>query len=80
MTGKFRKQCETAHITTVYMKGNKLDTSNYRPISLLSNISKIIEKTFYSELCKFLHKFNCHYKNQFGFQNSHSGKDKKSFM
>ena len=32
MTGRFPKQCKTTHITPVYKKGDKLDTSNYRPI------------------------------------------------
>ena len=56
----------------MYKKGDKLDTSNYRPISLLSNIGKTIEKTMYSRLYKFLDKYNCLYKKQFGFQNSYS--------
>ena len=43
-TGKFPKQCKTANITPIFKKGNKLDSSNYRPISLLPNISKILEK------------------------------------
>ena len=30
MTGRFPKQCKTAHITPVYKKGDKLDTSNYK--------------------------------------------------
>ena len=68
MTGRFPKQCEIAHITPVYKKGDKLDTSNYRPISLLSNISKIIEKIMYSRLYKFPDKYNCLYKKQFGFE------------
>ena len=29
MTGKFPKKCKTAHITPVYKKGNKLDTSKH---------------------------------------------------
>ena len=39
MTGRLPKQCKTAHVTPVYKKGNKLDTSNCRPDSLLFNIS-----------------------------------------
>ena len=52
-------------------KSDKLDTSNCRSFSLLSNISKNIEKTMYSRLYKFLDKFSCLYKQQFGFRNSH---------
>ena len=49
-----------------------LQTTNYKPVSLFPNISKIIEKTMYSRLYKFLDKYNCLYKKQFGIWNSHS--------
>ena len=35
-------------------KGDKMLVSNYRPISLLSNINKIFEKLVYSRLYSFL--------------------------
>ena len=41
---------------------NKLECSNYRPISLLPNISKIIEKAMYTRLYKFLEKYSPLYK------------------
>ena len=69
MSGRSPKQCKTAHITSVYKKGDKLDTSNYIPVSLLSNTGKINEKTMYFRLYKFLDKYNCLYKKQFGFRN-----------
>ena len=53
-------------------KGSKLECKNYRPISLLSNINKIIEKIMYNRLYNFLEKFNCIYENQFGFRSHHS--------
>ncbi len=53
-------------------KGSKLDCCNYRPISLLSNINKIIEKLMHSRLYKFLSIHNCLYDQQFGFRNKHS--------
>ena len=72
LTGKIPKQCKTANITPIFKKGNKLDSFNYRPISFLPNISKILEKVMYSRLLKFLDKFDCLYKKQFGFRNDHS--------
>ena len=52
-------------------KGSNLECDNYRPISLLSNINKIIEKLMHTSLYKFLNIHNC-YDSQFGFRESHS--------
>ena len=56
----------------VFKKGSRLQVSNYRPISLLSNINKILEKLVYSRLYKFLSDKNCFYNYQFGFRAKHS--------
>ena len=74
-TGIFPEQCKIAHITSIFKKGDTLDSSNYRPVSLLSNISKILEKAMYTRLYKFLDKFKRVYKKQFGFRNLHSNND-----
>ena len=46
--------------------------NNYRPISLLSVFSKIIERLMYNRLIEFLNKNNFFNKYQFGFRNNHS--------
>ena len=62
-----------AKVLPVYKdKGNILDTSNYRPISLLSNINKIIEKLLYERLYSFLTLHNVIYINKNGFRKNHS--------
>ena len=52
MTGVLK----TAKLVPVFKKDSKLDYSNYRPISLLSNIEKILEKLMYNRLYPFLNK------------------------
>ena len=59
-------------IPTFKEKGSNLECSNYRPISLLSNLNKIIEKLMYSRLYNFLTIHNCIYDLQFGFRKNHS--------
>ena len=46
--------------------------SDYRPISLLSNLSKIMEKLIFKRVYEFLEKHNCFYDLQFGFRSRHS--------
>ena len=47
-------------------------TSNYRPISLLSNINKILEKIMFTRVHSFLQNEKLIYKQQFGFRPKHS--------
>ena len=59
-------------IPTFKENGSNLECSNYRPISLLSNINKIFEKLMHERLYKFLTDHNCIYELQFGFRHGHS--------
>ena len=47
-------------------------TSNFRPISLRSNLNKILEKLMFKRVHSFLEKENIIYNNQFGFRPKHS--------
>ena len=52
--GNFPQVLKVAQITPIYKKGNKKTCSNYRPVSLLSTFSKILEKCIYFRLSSFL--------------------------
>ena len=71
-TGVFPSVLKTAKVVPVFKKDSKLDYSNYRPISLLSNIEKILEKLMYKRLYTFLNKNNVIYNLQFGFRQQYS--------
>ena len=61
-----------AKVVPVFQKDSKLDYSNYRPISLLSNIETILEKLMYERLYTFLNNNNIVYDLQFGFRQRYS--------
>ena len=56
----------------IHKKDEKYRCENYRPISLLPNISKIFERVMYSRLDNFLNMSEIIYKFQFGFRKNYS--------
>ena len=72
MTGVFPSVFKTAKVVPVFKKDSKLDYSNYRPISMLSDIKKILEKLMYKRLYTFLNNNNIIYNLQFGFRKHYS--------
>ena len=65
--GSFPTILKTSKVTSIYKKGSKLRCSKYRPISLLSNIDKILEGIVYNRLYKFFEDNKLIYNLQFGF-------------
>ena len=45
---------------------------NYRPISLLSTLSKVIERVVFEQLYEYLNSNNLLYESQYGFRKDHS--------
>lgn len=56
-----------AEIVPIYKSGEKHNVSNYRPISLVSNIAKIFERLLYIRIIDFIDSHNIISKHQFGF-------------
>ena len=70
--GTFPSILKTAHICPIYKKSDKTKCVNYRPISLLSNISKIFERIMYNRLESYLESQDIIFKHQFGFRKGYS--------
>ena len=60
------------NIIPIFKADDKSDTSNYRPISLLSNFNRIFEKIMYDRMRDFIEKHSLLYSSQYGFRQAHS--------
>jgi len=65
-------QMKIAKIVPIHKGGSGGSMDNYRPISLLSCFSKILEKLVCNRLCSFLETHNILSGAQFGFRPGHS--------
>ena len=70
--GIFPNELKLARVIPVFKSGDDSLVSNYRPISILPCLSKILERIMYNRLYSFLLEHNLLYQKQFGFQNGHS--------
>ena len=61
-----------AEVVPLYKKNSPEFSSNYRPISLLSVFSKMVEKLMHKRLYSFLGKYDILQSLQFGFHAKHS--------
>ena len=64
----FPDKCKIAKLTPLIKKGSKTDPKNYRPISLLPLISKLIKKAIHIQTQEYLDKNGLIYKFQSGFR------------
>ena len=72
LEGKFPELMKIAEVIPLYKGKEKYLSSNYRPISLLITISKILEKIVYKRTYDHLEQTNQLYKSQYGFRTKHS--------
>lgn len=66
--GIFPDIFKIAKIIPLHKKGDKLLLNNYRPISLLSSISKILERVIYNKMLRFCNKHDILSNEQHGFR------------
>ena len=63
---------KSAKIKPLHKKGSNLNLSNYRPISILPTLSKVLEKHVAIHLSKYLNGHELLSPNQSGFLSNHS--------
>ena len=72
VTGIFPNKLKIAKVLPLFKKEDHTVMDNYRPISLLTAISKLFEKVVFSQLYDFFHHNNLFYDSQYGFLKKHS--------
>lgn len=71
--GFFPKHWKFSHVLPFHKPGkDKSKPENYRPISLLNTLSKLLEKVIYKRLSEFANRQNIIPNVQFGFRKKHS--------
>ena len=72
MSGIFPDQLKVAKVLPLYKKGESDLINNYRPISILSSLSKVFERIMHNQLTEHFRNANLFYESQYGFRTSHS--------
>ena len=63
---------KVARVTPLHKSDDKLQVENYRPISVLPVLSKVVERVVHSQLNAHLHQLDFLYQQQYGFRRGHS--------
>ena len=68
LTGQYVEKLKFAKTIPIFKKGSRILVSDYRPISLLSNLNKIMEQLVFNRVYEFFEKFNCIYEINMGLE------------
>ena len=72
LEGVFPNELKIANVLPLYKADDDMVFNNYRPVSVLSVLSKVFERIMYNRLISFLESNKILFKNQFGFRKQHS--------
>ena len=67
--GIFPDLLKTSNVILIFKRGENQDYNNYQPISLISNLSKLMEKIIHPRLYSFLEIKSLLFEQQYDFQN-----------
>jgi hypothetical protein len=71
-SGVFPDDMKLAKVVPIYKKEDPESFGNYRPVSVLPCLSKVLERIVYNRSYDFLCKYDILYKKQYGFRTNHS--------
>ena len=74
-TGQIPLEWKSANVTPVLKNGDETQMENYRPISVLPVIAKIMERIVFNQLYCFLQQHSMLTQHQSGFRPNHSTQD-----
>lgn len=74
-TGIYPTAFKSSIVTPLHKKGERTKITNYRPISLVTHLSKIFEKIIKKRLSSYLKKYNVLSNSQYGFRANISTED-----
>ena len=69
--GQVPDELKMAIVKPLFKKHDRLKPENYRPVSILSIVSKVLEKAVYKQLENFLISNNLLFEFQSGFRSSY---------
>jgi len=75
LSGIFPDCMKFSIVKPMYKEGNKMNPTNYRPISLLTSFSKVFKKALYIRVTEHLNTNNLLFGNQFGFRRGTTNED-----
>jgi hypothetical protein len=71
-SGKVPGDWKKANVTPIFKKGDKSSPSNYRPVSLTSQVCKVLEAIIRDNIMEQVRKYNFIRESQHGFLNKRS--------
>jgi len=72
---EFPEVLKTAKVIPIHKKGDNTNLNNYRPISLLPVLSKLVEKVLNNQITQKLDQYHLIDDNQYGFRVEHCTED-----
>lgn len=70
--GSVPDDLKLARVVPLYKKNDKTEVGNYRPVSILSIVSKVLERVVYDQVYSYLSNHDLLYQHQSGFRQGFS--------